>query len=79
MNEHEYLGISLIGVIKELAGRVRALEEIVRNRPELRGEYERQQAYRAAYAEDEYRRLVAELKDLLEKLPEVDAEDSRPG
>lgn len=68
----EYVGISLIRVVKELAGRVRLLEEVVRGTPELLKEYERRLVYRAAYEEDEYAHLVKEMQTILEKLTELD-------
>ena len=71
---HEYLGISLIRVVKELAGRVRLLEELVRSQPELKAAYENHLGYRAAFEEDEYDRLVEELSSVLEKLPDLDRE-----
>jgi hypothetical protein len=69
---HEYIGISLIRVIKELAGRVRLLEELVRTQPALKEAYEKHLGYRAAFEEDEYDRLVVELRSVLERLPEID-------
>lgn len=75
METHEYLGISLIRVIKELAGRVRLLEEIVKSSPELAPIYEAQLGYRAAYEEDEYEQLIGLLREVLDKLPELDADE----
>ena len=75
METHEYLGISLIRVVKELAGRVRLLEELVRAEPELAPKYAEQVRLRAAYEEDEYERLVAVLSEVLERLPELDSAD----
>jgi hypothetical protein len=75
LETHEYIGISLIRVLKELAGRVRVLEELVRAQPNLAAAYEKHQHYRAAYEEDEYGRLVEELRSVLEALPELDAEE----
>ena len=74
METREYPGISLIRVIKELAGRVRLLEEIVRQSPDLRSAYEEQLGYQAAYEEDEYRRLVGVLTDILNHLSELEEE-----
>jgi hypothetical protein len=76
METHEYLGISLLGIIKKLAGRVRVLEELVRAQPELLAEYNRQVSYRAAYEEDEYERMISELKEMLEQLPKLDSEQN---
>ena len=75
METHEYLGISLIRVIKELAGRVRLLEELVRAEPDLGAKYAEQLRLQAAYEEDEYQRLVAVLSEVLERLPELDSPD----
>lgn len=72
METPEYLGISLIRVIKELAGRVRLLEEIVRSSPDLKKAYKEQLGYRAAYEEDEYQRLVADLTEILNQLPTIE-------
>lgn len=69
----EYLGISLVRVVKELAGRIRVLEEVIRSRPELAAEYERQAHYQAAYEEDEYVELINEIREVLSRLPEVAA------
>ena len=71
METHKYLGISLIRVIKELAGRVRLLEELVRAEPDLGAKYAEQLRLQAAYEEDEYQRLVAVLSEVLERLPEL--------
>jgi len=76
METHEYLGISLIRVIKELAGRVRLLEELVHADPGLAEKYDSQLRLQAAYEEDEYERLVAVLSEILEKLPEMDDGDA---
>jgi hypothetical protein len=72
METQEYLGISLIQVIKELAGRVRLLEELVRSDAALKATYEKQVKYRAAFEEDEYNRLVRVLKEILDRLPEIE-------
>lgn len=73
---HEYLGISLIRVIKELAGRVRLLEEVVKAEPQLRRAYQERLGYRAAYEEDEYRQLVPVLQELLDQLEEIEDTES---
>lgn len=75
LETQEYIGISLIRVIKELAGRVRLLEELVLSKPELKAAYAKHLGYRAAYEEDEYGRLVDELRSVLEKLPELDSDE----
>ena len=72
LETHEYIGISLIRVIKELAGRVRLLEEMVQGHPDLQEAYQRQLAYRAAYEEDEYNRLVEEMRSVLSRLSELE-------
>jgi len=78
METREYLGISLIRVIKELAGRVRLLEEIVRQSPDLQEAYEEQLGYQAAYEEDEYRRLTEVLTNVLNQLSELEEEGIEP-
>ena len=78
METPEYLGISLIRVIKELAGRVRLLEEIVRSSPDLKEAYEEQLGYRAAYEEDEYQRLVAVLTEILNQLTTIEDDGAAP-
>ncbi len=72
MDSNEYIGISLIRVIKELAGRVRLLEEVVRSNPEFNDLYDEKAGYRAAYEEDEYEELVKVLTEVLDQLPELD-------
>lgn len=78
METREYLGMSLIRVIKELAGRVRLLEEIVRQSPDLEQAYEEQLGYQAAYEEDEYRRLVEVLTEIFNQLSELEDEGTEP-
>ncbi len=72
METHEYLGISLIQAVKVLAGRVRLLEELVRADEGLAAKYDAQVKYRAAFEEDEYQTLVTVLKEILDRLPELD-------
>lgn len=79
METHEYLGISLIQAIKELAGRVRLLEELVRSDEKLKASYEKQLKYRAAFEEDEYAHLVTVLKEILDQLPELDQSGDTAG
>ena len=74
IDTNEYLGISLVRIVKELAGRVRLLEEVVRADPDLLAQYEKQLVYRAAYEEDEFATLVDEMQRILAKLPEIDQE-----
>jgi hypothetical protein len=72
----EYLGVSLVRVVKELAGRVRLLEEVIRTEPKLHEQYERQLKYRAAYEEDEFTRLVEMMQQILSQLPEIEDESA---
>jgi hypothetical protein len=77
METTEYVGISLIRVIKELAGRVRILEETIRGDEGLKKRFQDQLRYRAAYEEDEYGQLVNELKSVLERLAELETGDDQ--
>jgi hypothetical protein len=79
LETREYIGISLIRVIKELAGRVRLLEELVQSQPQLKAAYDKSLSYRAAFEEDEYTRLIDELRSVLEKLPEMEGLPDQDG
>ncbi|MBN1944146.1 MAG: hypothetical protein JW797_00665 [Bradymonadales bacterium] len=73
----EYLGISLIQVVKEMAGRIRLLEETIRRDENLFKHYTEQLQYRAAYEEDEYGHLAEEMRLIMTRLPDLEGELDR--
>jgi len=67
-SEETLLAVGLLNVCKQLLGRVRMLEEVIANHPELGEKLEAQERFKAAFEEDEYNRLQSELKELVTAL-----------
>ncbi|OIP40309.1 MAG: hypothetical protein AUK47_08700 [Deltaproteobacteria bacterium CG2_30_63_29] len=69
-NSENLLAAGLLNVCKQLLGRVRVLEEVVKSHPDLLAEYQKKQRFLAAFEEDEYTTTVGTLKEWLKTLEE---------